>query len=523
MSPLNTLCAALCLAVLLGPSPADASVVRRLDENALLAGSDIVVEGEVIGVDSRWNRSHTGFETEVHVAVDATDQDEARTITIVQPGGAVNGAWHEIVGMPTFTVGEKARFFLRRSNETQYRVYGWQQGVWLASQRSRTTLEYHPPNLSQSESDNSNVVHFTHNGMLWNPEQIPVQYRINRIGSDDLQPPASQEAIFAAFQTWQDVACSSLSFSYAGESDLQLAVDDTNVITWIESDWIYGEEAAAATSLFFAPGMPPSADVAFNGSSFRWGIGATSTGTDIQDVQGVLTHELGHFSGLSHTQSSLDTMYFAWTPWQSQRSLSADDKLGLCELYPQDGDECLAGGCNEGSLCQSYTRGTLCTPQADLIGDDCDYNRVECESFCLFTATDLSTGYCSQFCDTDRDCPDRFACNDASAGSSSVRVCFSDESRRVDAGPISGCSSVSDCESGFFCNATGLCDRQCAEDFDCNSAAATCSDDGQCIEKSDTTSGCGCNSASGAGTSMVLLLVFLCLGYWRQRRGGPTQ
>ncbi len=492
-------------------SDAEASVVRRLQPHALHDGADRVVEGRVVAVEARWNASHTGLETVSRIAIDDAHGEVVRVVT---PGGELGGMRHVIVGMPVHAVGEHARYFLKENSESTYRVYGWEQGVWPAVEGPRGAL-FHPPNIASAGSA-PDVLHFTHNGMLWNAEQIPVQYRIHEAGSDDISLTQAHDAIFASFAAWQEVPCSSLRFRYEGETTLEMAVDDTNVVMWIESDWIYGAEAAGATSLFFAPGQTPTADVAFNGDNYTWAIGPVSTGTSVQDVQGVLTHELGHFSGLSHTDSSLDTMYVAWTPWQSQRPLSADDKLGLCALYPQAGDECAVGeNCSDGSPCIEYEAGALCSPVADPTGTDCNYDRIDCEGFCLFTATNLSTGYCSEFCEVDDDCPDRFACNEASAGAMPVSVCFKDDSsRRPDAGPIDGSCAVSgDCEQGEHCGADGLCTLECREDFDCADPGHVCTGDGRCA--TPETSGCGCTSG---GSSQPLWFLVAALAIWPFRR-----
>lgn len=496
---------------------AAASVVTRFDKAALEDGADRIVEGNVSAIRTQWNSSHTGFETVVSVDVARTTKGvHAESLEIVQPGGTLEGMRHVIVGMPEYSVGQQARFFLREAGLGRYRVYGWKQGFWPAIANARS-LHYQPSHLVEN-ADETEVVHFTHNGMLWKPEQIPVAYSINEVGSDDLSLEEAKAAITAAFATWQDVPCSSLSYAYSGDTALGIAVDDTNVVLWIEADWIYGEEAAGATSLFFAPGETPTADVAFNGQGFTWAIGPVSVGTAIQDVQGVLTHELGHFSGLSHTQSALDTMYFSWTPWQSQRPLSADDKLGLCELYPKTGDECAGvGDCAEGDLCESYERGTLCSPQANAIGADCNYNKIDCEEFCLFTVANLSSGYCSRYCEVDNDCPDRFACNDASAGAMPVRVCFKDDtSRRLDAGPVEGsCIDSIDCDNGQYCGDDRLCTFDCREDFDCNERSQTCSSEGRCQVTS--SGGCGCQAGGNRPWQGVWLLFALC-GLWTLQR-----
>jgi MYXO-CTERM domain-containing protein len=498
---------------LLGGS-AHASVVQRFDVAALDAGADRIVEGVVSEIRSRWNANHTGIESVITVGVLQTRKGEASAqVEILQPGGTVDGTRQVIVGMPSYEVGQEARFYLQAGQGSFHRVLGWEQGVWPLVANEKTK-RYRQPVVNASSDDG--FVHFAHNGLVWRPEQIPVPYLIHQAGSADMPLADAKAAIFASFGAWEEVACSTLRYAYQGDTTLEVAVDDINVVLWIEADWIYGAEAAAATAISALPGMPPTADVAFNGVNYTWAIGPVSAGTAVQDVQGVLTHELGHFSGLTHTMSSLDTMYVSWIPWKSQRPLSADDKLGLCELYPQTADECTSSSdCDEGALCETFTYGTLCAPQADLIGESCDYNEIDCEDFCLFTVADLSAGYCSKYCDTDDDCPDRFACKDASAGAMDVRVCFNDDTRRIDAGPvIELCAKIADCAGGEYCNAEGSCTRDCAEDRDCENAKV-CNGVGQCVTD---TGGCGCRSGSNPGRAALWLFFLACLAGLRFRR-----
>lgn len=503
------------LCILLAGARAEASVVQRYNAAQLEQESDRIVEGVVTEIRSRWNDSHTGLESVIEVAVSRTPKGaHSARIHILQPGGTLDGITQTIVGMPVFQVGQDARLHLRQAQESYYRVLGWQQGVWPLVPFEKVK-RYRAPLLSASGDEA--FVHFTHNGLVWQADQMPVPYLIHEAGSEDLPLADAKEAIFASFAAWQDVACSSLTYSYQGETTLEVAVDDTNVILWVESDWVYGTEAAAATALSIIPNTPPTADVAFNGVNFTWDIGPISTGTAVQDVQGVLTHELGHFSGLSHTTSSLDTMYVSWIPWKSQRPLSADDKLGLCALYPQEADECInSNQCDEGELCESYELGTLCAPQADVIGTSCDYNQIDCEEFCLFTVADLSAGYCSKYCETDDDCPDRFACDRASAGTSNVRVCFSDDTRRIDAGPLmpEQCASIADCAAGLYCSGEGSCTLDCREDRDC-SGSKVCNGVGQCVTD---TGGCGCASGNSSQRTLGWILFLACLVCVRFRR-----
>jgi hypothetical protein len=478
-------------------------VVRHLDADALRDGADVIVEGAVVSVSSRWNAAHTGLETEIQVRVDRTDKGAARSrVTVVQPGGVLDGNRHVIAGMPGFDVGEQVRLYLRARDAQTFRVYGWQQGKWSRS-AGVTPPAYAPA--------------FELNGLVWPDERIPVQYLINSAGSDDVAFDDAKAAIFAAFDTWQQVPCSRLAYSYDGETTLEMAVDDINVILWIETGWVFGEEAAGAASLWFPNGEIPTVDVALNGEGFSWAIGVPSVGPDVQDVIGVLTHELGHLSGLTHTQKAIDTMYYSWTPWQSQRSLSADDKLGLCEIYPQTGDECAGpDDCAANATCESYARGTLCTPQPDPIGAPCNYDKVECENFCLFTMVDLSSGYCSRFCDTDDECGAGFVCRDASAGGEPVRVCFVDPTYvPPDAGPgDTMCTSDDSCPGGWYCGDLDLCTRDCREDFDCNDSALACDPRGRCVDAGTDGDGGGCGCDAGApafGSGLAALWLALAV------------
>jgi len=506
---------------------AAASVVEELTPEALSLQSDAVVEGRVLNVHSRWNTNHTGLETSVQFRVDTRISGSTEeTIVIEHPGGELDGQRHLIVGMPKFVVGEEARLFLRALPDAvvspRYRVYGWDQGKW-----SKDRLEGVSP-----KRPTAGTSPFTLNGFTWPAAKIPVQYKVNSVGSDDLTLDAIKGAIAAGFATWDVLPCSALSYAYSGETALGMAVDDENVMLFIESGWVYGEEAAAATSIFGLDGMQ-TADIAMNGQRFTWAIGPSgSSAATTLDLQGVLTHEMGHFSGLSHTQSAHDTMYYSWKPWPGQRTISLDDKLGICSIYPIQGDECGEdAGCPEDETCRPGTLGSLCGGTPSPIGTPCNYDVVECEDFCLFTSSNLSTGYCSKYCMLDEDCPSTHRCMPASAGSAEVKACFvrlgppPDAGIPDAAGPADAAMDIPDAATGDASVGCGLCRRgsYCDEraqrcTFDCRTNADCggdnfCNGDGRCesepaeAEPEPTCACSGTRQASGsAGLAALLLL-----------------
>jgi len=269
------------------------------------------------------------------------------------------------------------------------------------------------------------------------------------------------------------------------------------------------------TSLYIVPGKQ-TADIALNGQNFRWAIEPSNAlmATTL-DLQAVLTHEVGHFAGLGHTMRAYDTMYYTWKPWQGQRTLSIDDKLGLCSIYPTTGNEC---PCPAGETCTQFSEGTLCAGTPDPIGTPCNYDRVECDGFCLFTSLDLSTGYCSKFCTDDHDCPLTHHCAPASEGSNTVMVCMTGAQMQMPDPPEPmTCAADDACPLGQFCDVShGACTFECRSDADC--AVGKCNERGAC-EGGFVVGGGGCASADGsaAGRGGGIALCFLLL-FVRRRR-----
>jgi hypothetical protein len=489
---------ALALAVVLAAAPARGSTVMPLSPAQLAAGADRVVEATVVARSVSWNKQHTGFETHATLAVTRSLQGlDEPMLEVVVPGGELGDARQIVIGMPSVGLGERARWFLKSRGDGTFRVYGWAQGKWPVHVANGVETFASAP--VEAEHD-PRVAEFTTNGMVWPANKVPVQYLINSTGSDDLALSDVTAAVDAAFATWQAVPCASIAYQDAGTTTLRDAVDGINVILFTESGWTYGAEAAAATSVYIIPGMQ-TADINVNGQDWTWAVGppGSAINNHTLDLQAVLTHETGHFSGLNHTMRAYDTMYYSWKPWQDQRHLSIDDKQGLCSIYPTTGDEC-PPACAANETCTSYASGTLCTGMPDPVGTPCNFDHVACDSFCLFTALDLSSGYCSRFCTTNQDCPLTHHCGAASAGSQQVMVCL------LGAQPIQNpCNVDTDCATGQYCNGTS-CTFDCRADTDCASGAA-CDDRGRCTMVPVTAGGGGCQSTRAPGLLVLLALL----------------
>jgi hypothetical protein len=130
----------------------------------------------------------------------------------------------------------------------------------------------------------------------------------------------------------------------------------------------YDRRALALTSVFSikSTGQIVDADIEVNGVNYAWRDLEISPDPDdlTHDLQNALTHEMGHFIGLDHTCFDEDplhprprpvdntgtlvmdcasasdevratTMFASAMPGDlSKRTLSADDQLAVCEIYP---------------------------------------------------------------------------------------------------------------------------------------------------------------------------------------------
>jgi len=159
--------------------------------------------------------------------------------------------------------------------------------------------------------------------------------------------------VVEAFQRWQDVSCDedgnhpSISLVDFGKvacakPEYNKAQKNQNVITFHDAEWPYqnsGAETLALTTVFFNPetGEIYDANIEINsyqtaGSPPKFVIGEGEPGSDQDDLNAVLTHEIGHFLGLSHSIIGTSTMYQSYQ--SGMTSLEDDDIAAICASAP---------------------------------------------------------------------------------------------------------------------------------------------------------------------------------------------
>jgi hypothetical protein len=195
--------------------------------------------------------------------------------------------------------------------------------------------------------------------------QTPVRYFVSNTGVPGVSATDFQSAMGRAFDRWQAVPTSSVSYQFAGVTSANPGRDDGASVLGFQNRPEL-DRVLASTSFLVdsATGALVESDIFFN-SAFPWSV-AVAGEPGRFDLESVAVHEIGHFSGLGHSalgetelQSSggrrvlsAEAVMFpiAFASGSiAARALKADDIAGISDLYP-DGDFNTAAGSLSGRV-----------------------------------------------------------------------------------------------------------------------------------------------------------------------------
>lgn len=167
---------------------------------------------------------------------------------------------------------------------------------------------------------------------------------------EDASANTSLETVTAvtgrAFATWADAACPGggsprIKPVDAGpvacdKHEYNQQAGNANILLFRDEEWPHagiGDALALTTVTYNVDnGEIYDADIELNSAE------ATFSTADVGasfDLESVITHEAGHFLGLSHSTNTQSTMYPDYTPGSiSLRTLNYDDIDGICAIYP---------------------------------------------------------------------------------------------------------------------------------------------------------------------------------------------
>lgn len=181
--------------------------------------------------------------------------------------------------------------------------------------------------------------------LAWKSGCVPYSVHKKASPARNIDYDEVHEITERAFERWTRANCDGdtpslavrdMSPANCSEPEYNSNDPNANVIMFRDSNWPYAGASAtlALTTITFnyETGEIFDADIEVN--SFKTPL-TTSDSVVNFDLESIITHEAGHFLGLSHSHIPSATMFVEYAHGDlSFRDLESDDEEGICAAYP---------------------------------------------------------------------------------------------------------------------------------------------------------------------------------------------
>lgn len=184
----------------------------------------------------------------------------------------------------------------------------------------------------------------------WFMRAEPLPFKLGAIEPEELSVELVTAVVQTAWDTWHNAGCADVPTAvYRGVSEetehtvpqsFREAPDNLVLFVRTADEWSAlgrgtNEIAITLVSNSDKTGEIVDADIVVNDALWRFTVGGGSVAPGEVDFVSAMTHEVGHALGLLHSLELDATMYATYTSADpaGARSLSDDDRAGLCALY----------------------------------------------------------------------------------------------------------------------------------------------------------------------------------------------
>jgi hypothetical protein len=187
-------------------------------------------------------------------------------------------------------------------------------------------------------------------GVVLQWRQPCVGFTVQKDASSQVDLATSVELMRHSFETWMLADCGGslpsilvedLGLVECSDIEYNQHAGNANVLIFRDLEWPHLSESVSGTTDTIAlttvtydveDGSIFDADIEVNTATFLFTTADVTLDTDLLSV---LTHEAGHFLGMSHSSIPDATMQPDYTPGSIDlRTLTTDDVLGICDIYP---------------------------------------------------------------------------------------------------------------------------------------------------------------------------------------------